>query len=262
MVPDALSRTSISTGGQTVRVIADPGALEDGARPLVCYAIVQGVDYEELAQSQVMSPEVKLYQTSISGLHLRDIPFADGKFTLLCDVKTGRARPIVPEEWRERVFHTVHDLSHPGVRTTQRLVATKFVWNGLQKQIGQLIKQCLHCQRSKVHKHTKTPSQKLPTVKKRFQHVQVDLVGSLQESQGFTHLLTIIDSYTRWPMAIPIKETDSMTVAKAYVANWVASFGVPANMTSDRGVQFISHLWRDMLELFGTQLHPTTAYHP
>ena len=112
-------------------------------------------------------------------------------------------------------------------------MATKFVWHGLGKQIGQLAKQCLHCEKSKVHKHTKTPLQKLPTVKTGFQHVQVDLNGTLPESQGFTHLLTITDRCTLWQMAIPIKEIDSMTVAKAYIAKWVASFGVPANMNSD-----------------------------
>ena len=33
-------------------------------------------------------------------------------------------------------------------------------------------------------------------------------------------------------------------------------------MTSDRGTQFISDLWRAMSNLLGTELHPTTAYHP
>ena len=55
---------------------------------------------------------------------------------------------------------------------------------------------------------------------------------------------------------------DTTTIARAYVQNWVARFGVPQHMTSDRGPQFVSELWTAMSNLLGTELHPTTAYHP
>ena len=43
---------------------------------------------------------------------------------------------------------------------------------------------------------------------------------------------------------------------------WIARFGVPASITSDRGRQFISELWRDVLHLFGIKPTQTTLYHP
>ena len=92
--------------------------------------------------------------------------------------------------------------------------------------------------------------------------MHIDIVGPLPESQGFKYLVTVIDRFTRWPEAIPIKDIEARTVAKAYVTNWVARFGVPNQMTSDRGTQFVSELWSAMSNLLGTDLHPTTAYHP
>ena len=74
--------------------------------------------------------------------------------------------------------------------------------------------------------------------------------------------MTVIDRYTRWPEAIPLKNIEAQTVARAFVHNWVARFGVPANITSDRGSQFTSELWSSMCKLLGAELHPTTAYHP
>ena len=53
--------------------------------------------------------------------------------TLLCDISTG---PIVPMEWRRQVFDLVHGLSHPSIRSSRALIATKFVWPGLRKQVG------------------------------------------------------------------------------------------------------------------------------
>jgi cleavage and polyadenylation specificity factor subunit 1 len=277
VVADALSRIEVKPSTEIGGAGTVPGSAshpvqflgqapdnfdEDAVQPLVCYAIHEGINYEALAQAQTESAEVQLYRTSCTGLRLKDVPFNNGSFSVLCDVSTGRTRPIVPEAWREAVFHAIHDLSHPGIETTKKLVSTKFVWHGLKKYIGQRAKQCLECQRSKVQRHTKAPLQKLPTPKSRFGHVQIDLVGPLPECQGFKYLMTVVDRFTRWPEAVPIKEMDTDTVAKAYITNWVSRMGVPADMTSDRGPQFVSRLWQAMSEYLGTQLHPTTAYHP
>ena len=100
-----------------------------------------------------------------------------------------------------------------------------------------------------------------PTAK-RFDHVQIDLVGPLPESQGHKYLLTVVDRFTRWPEALPIKDVEMRTIARAFIQNWVSRFGVPSLMTSNRGPQFVSDLWAAMSTLLGTSLHPTTAYHP
>ena len=39
-------------------------------------------------------------------------------------------------------------------------------------------------------------------------------------------------------------------------------FGLPTDMTSDRGAQFSSHLWPRTAKLLSAKLHHTTAYHP
>ena len=90
----------------------------------------------------------------------------------------------------------------------------------------------------------------------------MDLVGPLPPSQGFKYLFTIVDRFTRWPEAIPLKTTDAKTCARALLYNWVARFGLPLHVTSDRGPQFTSKLWSTVSRLLGIKLHHTTAYHP
>ena len=121
---------------------------------------------------------------------------ADGSFTVLCDTSTGPARHIVPEPWRRRVFDTIHALAHPGVKTTRRLIASKFVWHGLNKQVALWAKTCLACQRSKIQTHVKAPLQTFAPSVRRFDHVHIDLVGPLPESRGCKYLLTVIDRFT------------------------------------------------------------------
>jgi hypothetical protein len=66
----------------------------------------------------------------------------------------------------------------------------------------------------------------VPTV--RFSHVHLDLVGPLPcTKQGFTHLLTVIDRSTRWAEALLLRATAAADCAEAFIAGWVARYGVP-----------------------------------
>ena len=50
--------------------------------------------------------------------------------------------------------------------------------------------------------------------------------------------------------------------ACALMSHHIAQFGVPTDITSDRGLQFTSNLWTTLGKLLGAQVHHTTAYHP
>ena len=106
----------------------------------------------------------------------------------------------------------------------------------------------------------KAPLEKFSVPQHRFDHIHVDLVGPLPPSNGFTHLLTVVDRFSRWPEAIPLNDTTATSCAQALVFHWIARFGIPIDMSSDRGPQFTSQLWKSIAQLLGTQLHHTTAY--
>jgi hypothetical protein len=71
------------------------------------------------------------------------------------------------------------------------------------------------------------------------------IVGPLPASPGgCTHLLTMVDRSTRWAEAVPLVNTSTSSCAVAFFNSWVSRFGVPATLTSDRGVQFSSAVCR------------------
>ena len=220
----------------------------------------QSLDLAQMAREQPLDPDCqRLQNDSQSSLTLRKVDV--GGVQLLVDVSTNTPRPVVPFAWRRRVFNLIHGLGHPGVERTRQAVTSRFVWPSARADSSKWARECLPCQRSKVTRHVVPPIGEFIVPQKRFEHINLDLV-TLPLSNGYKYLLTIVDRLSRWPQAIPLQDMTAESVAEAFAHGWVASFGVPATITTDRGTQFGAGIWSQLMATWGIKHASTTAYHP
>ncbi|CAH8562769.1 unnamed protein product [Dicrocoelium dendriticum] len=219
------------------------------------------IDLERIAAAQNDDPELVQLRSNPS-LKLTQLPVLNSDIRVYCDLSTGKPRPFVPRSFRRTIFDHFHGLSHPSIRSTVKLITDRFLWHNMRSDIRHWAKHCLSCQTSKVHRHTVTTPGTFSLPDARFRHVHVDIVGPLPPSNGFTHLLTCVDRFTRWPQAVPLRDTSTESVSRAFVESWISLFGVPSTITTDRGTQFSSTLFRDLSRLLGCTHLRTTAYHP
>lgn len=230
--------------------------------PVNALSIPQGTYLTRLVTAQKADHELSHLLSTKTALKLQWLPLPDSDEHLCCDVSTGNPRPFVPSGLRRDVFQSLHKLAHPGVRATQKLVTARYVWPGINRDVRQWTRECISCQRSKVQRHTITPLAEFPAPDARFDHVHLDIVGPLPPCNGQSYLLTCVDRFTRWVEAVPIADITADTIAHAFLYNWVARFGAPSTVTTDRGRQFESALFANITRLIGTSRIRTTAYHP
>ncbi|MGU9537284.1 integrase catalytic domain-containing protein, partial [Proteus mirabilis] len=69
-----------------------------------------------------------------------------------------------------------------------------------------------------------------------FQRISVDWTGPLPVTQrGHRFLLTVVDPFTKWCDAIPVKDTTTKTIARALIFGVFLQFGLPTEIKTDRG---------------------------
>ena len=222
--------------------------------------------HEVAAKQQADASISNLMNSDTTTLSVETRTLSDSDKNIVGDVSRGSFRPIVPESMHKQVFDVSHSLSHPGIRATRSIIKERFVWPWTNSEIKDWVLTCIPCQTAKVQHHNKAPLKTFLAPDDRFSYIHIDLIGPLNESHGYYYALTIVDRFTRWCEAIPLRNIETETIVHAFLLHWVASFGCLSIITCDRGRQFTSNLWHLLCEVLGcnflTHVHiilPLTA---
>lgn len=175
----------------------------------------------------------------------------------------GSFRIYVSPGCRTKVFQLVHAVGHPGIRQSKANITRSFLWPDMDRTVRAYVQACVSCQKTKTLVHDKRPLQHFPQPEARFEHLHMDIVGPLPPAKGnLKYWLTIVDRFSRYPTAIPLRAATTKAILAAFVDKWVAHFGLPMIVTTDQGSAFMSGLFRNFLQDHGIKWQPTTAYHP
>lgn len=186
--------------------------------------------------------------------------------------KIAQCQPIlkqlaVPRCLREDVLRSYHDSlaggAHLGLDRTYRAIQLKYYWPKMYQNVADYIRSCDTCQHAK--KQTTLPRAPLVNmpVEDTFLRLHMDILGPLTTSkQGHKYILLVVDSFSKFPEAFPLKTQESKEIAEVLFAEIFARYGAPRVIVSDRGQNFLSKLVTAVCEIFQVTRHFTSAYHP
>ena len=182
-----------------------------------------------------------------------------------CNKRAVFTRIVVPAILREEVFRALHEPAHHGYGATLRRIAQRFWWARVRGDVSAFAKSCEVCDRDRnSNPLPRAPLGHLPD-DQPFGTLYIDIVGgqgSLSLGPSPKSILTMIDGLTGWAEAIPIADQSAATCARAVYAEWIALFGVPEQLHSERETQFESALFAELCATFGVDKTRTTAYRP
>uniref|UniRef100_A0A3B3HIF1 Gypsy retrotransposon integrase-like protein 1 n=1 Tax=Oryzias latipes TaxID=8090 RepID=A0A3B3HIF1_ORYLA len=174
---------------------------------------------------------------------------------------------FVPTNLRSDVIswgHTSRVSCHGGVRRTLNLLRRRFFWPSMEKDVREFVAACTTCARSKAsHSAPAGLLQPLPIPSRPWSHIALDFVTGLPPSQGNSVILTVIDRFSKMAHFIPLSQLPSATeTAQVLVDQVFRHHGIPLDIVSDRGPQFISQVWKAFCSALGATVSLTSGYHP
>lgn len=163
-------------------------------------------------------------------------------------------RVIIPPGCRQQILQDLHH-EHPGICKMKALARSYLWWPGLDGEIEDLVQKCEVCQAvQKVPAVAPLHPWRWPT--RVWQRIHLDFAEKDKQ-----HFLVVVDSHSKWLEVFPMTSTTSGRTIEV-LRNLFASYGLPEEVVSDNGPQFVSLEFKEFLCKNGIKQTLVPAYHP
>jgi hypothetical protein len=195
--------------------------------------------------------------------------YTDGMlYRLFEDIRRNTVilQSIIPRQLRSlyvRHCHTGMTGGHQGISKTQEQVARRAYFPSWKQTVINVCRDCEECAR---YHRGRPPRQGLLQVQEAshvMDRLAVDLTGPHPSStKGYVYILTAIDVFSRFLVAVPLRNKTAQTVADALYRNVFCKLGTVRQLVTDQGREFDNELLSCLCERFGIKKLRTSTYHP
>src|SRR3989442_2994259 len=175
-----------------------------------------------------------------------------------------REQLIVPKEFRETLLRETHGGmtgGHLGVTKTSEQIQRRMYWFEWRSDVRRFVHRCVACNRYHRGNLSRQGLLQTTAVGEVWERIAIDLTGPHNRSRnGNVYILTVIDLFSKWVEAIPIKNKEAITVSKALFEHVISRFGIPVQILSDGGMEFEGSTLQELCRLLEIDKIRTTAY--
>jgi transposase InsO family protein len=137
-----------------------------------------------------------------------------------------------------------------------------FFWPTALTDAKQLVQKCKGCQVFGAKQHQPASALKTIPITWPFAVWGLDMVGPFKTARGgMTHLLVVVDKFTKWIEARPIKKLDGPT-AVTFIKDITVRYGIPHSIITDNGTNFAKGALARFCAAQGIRLDLASVAHP
>jgi hypothetical protein len=173
---------------------------------------------------------------------------------------------VVPRSLVSECLALMHDIpggGHYSGQKTKERAQKRFWWPFMSRDCENYIQGCARCNTSK--RNRRSPRARLGEyhVGVPLERVHIDILGPFPVSRrGSRYILMIVDQFTKWLECLVIPDLTALTVASAFVDQFIARLGCPLQIHTDQGTNFESDLFQAICLALQIAKTRTTPYHP
>ena len=162
--------------------------------------------------------------------------------------------------------HCTDTVGHTGLEKTKRNIMEKYYFPNLTTWIKILIADCIQCQTNKVFANTKTKSEKeqlAPTKSYFNEMIMIDTKGPIHpSSEGNNFIFVIVDAFSHYVTIMCAPKSNAHYAFTALFEHWFMKFGLPEEIRSDNGSEYINTELTYLCNYFEIKFKPSTTYAP
>ena len=167
---------------------------------------------------------------------------------------------------RREIVKGYHDhvtTGHPGQWKSYELISREFWWPGISTFVKSYVDGYVTCQATKIQPKNKVLLQPNQIPTNIWGVITMDFITDLPVSQGFNSLFGVVDRLSKATIIAPCNKTiTAKETAKLYMNHIWRCTGLPQQVISDRGPQFVSQVVQEVWSKLGVQSTMSTAFHP
>src|SRR5258708_32628417 len=134
---------------------------------------------------------------------------------------------------------------------TSELICHSFHWPGLRQMVKDYVASCATCACAKSARHKPYRKLKqLPIPSRPWLSISMDFTKQLPASKDFSTILVVVDHLMKQVIFIPSHDTvNTLQVAQLFLTHIFSKHGVLLHVTSDQGLEFVSHFFHSLGKL-------------
>nr|XP_021334762.1 uncharacterized protein K02A2.6-like [Danio rerio] len=164
-------------------------------------------------------------------------------------------RVIIPPPLRKLLLKELH-AGHAGVVRMKEIARSYFWWPGIDAEIEEEARGCTDCQNVRNMPQL-APLHPWEFPEDPWQRIHIDFAGPIKNHM----FLVMVDAHSKWPEVAIMNGTSSEKTIEE-LRSVFNRFGIPQQLVSDNGPQFVSEEFQSFLQMNGIRHIKSAPYHP